>query len=264
MKRNKIKDKYLSKISNPIDNQEGVWEKVQNNHLDITHKILNLCKSIGLILLLLYWSSIPIIILMSFGIDYTKFSFIAKIIYMVMCDVIFLLFIMYIYRKDIIRDFKNFFNKDFLKNIGIALTYWLIGVSIMIFSNFIIYYITHGGMAANEESVRELINKAPIYMLFDVAIYAPITEELIFRRSFKDFIEQKYVYIFVSGLVFGGLHIISSLENITGLLYLIPYGTLGICFAALYKRTDNIFSTISMHALHNSISFAILISSTIF
>ena len=166
---------------------------------------------------------------------------------------------MFAYKDTVVRDFKNFFNKKFLSNMGTSLSYWMIGLAIMIVSNLFISIITNGGMPANEESVRDLIDKVPLYMLFNVIIYAPITEELVFRKSFKDFISNKYVYVLTSGLVFGGLHIISSLTDITGLLYIVPYGTLGITFAILYKKTDNIFSTISVHALHNFISFVILV-----
>jgi membrane protease YdiL (CAAX protease family) len=249
MKRNKIKNKYLNEITT----------NNANNYPKETKKIINFCKSLVLITLLLFWSVILMLVLELIGINYNNLTYSNKIIFSTICDISFMIFLIIIYQKDIIRDFKNFFNKRFLENLGISLGYWLTGLGIMIFSNTIIYFITNGGIATNEESVRALINKVPLYMLFDVSIYAPITEELIFRKSFKDFINNKYIYVLASGLVFGGLHIITSLDTLSGLLYLIPYGALGITFAMLYKKTDNIFSTILMHSLHNSLSFAILI-----
>ena len=56
----------------------------------------------------------------------------------------------------------------------------------MIISNNIINIFFSSATATNENMVRLLIDKYPLYMLFSVAIYAPIVEETIFRRSIKD------------------------------------------------------------------------------
>ena len=127
----------------------------------------------------------------------------------------------------------------------------------MIVSNLILTVITNGGIAGNEESVRKLIDIAPLYMLFNVAIYAPITEELIFRKSIRDFISNKFIYCLVSGIIFGGLHVISTINTPIDALYIIPYSALGISFATLYTKSNNIFSSMSMHALHNTIAILI-------
>ena len=91
-------------------------------------------------------------------------------------------------------------------------------------------------------------------MLYQTVFYAPLSEELIFRRSFKDVFKNKYIYVLISGLVFGGMHVISSASSMSDFLYIIPYSALGIAFALLYYDTDNIFTTISMHSLHNLLS----------
>ena len=50
------------------------------------------------------------------------------------------------------------------------------------------------------------------------------------------------------------IEIIGYIDNVSDLIYLIPYGSLGVCFALLYYKTDNIFSSIVVHSLHNSIA----------
>lgn len=257
--KHKIKNKYLQNISNK---QKRLKVQELNEEIkDTEAKIKNTFKSFGLILLLLFWSYIPLIILMGIGIDYNNFSNIGKIFYITFCDVTLILFLLLIYKKDIIKDFKNFFNKDFFNNFKISLKYWSIGLAIMIISNLFISIITNGAIAGNEESVRELIDKMPLYMLFQIIIYAPLTEEIIFRKSIKDIFNNKYLYILTSGLIFGGLHVVSSLNSTLDLLYLIPYCSLGIAFAALYTKTNNIFSTISVHALHNLLTFTLYLIS---
>ena len=94
-------------------------------------------------------------------------------------------------------------------------------------------------------------------MIFNTVIYAPLTEELAFRKSIKDCTSNKLVYVLTSGLVFGMLHIIYYITSPIDLVYLIPYSALGISFALLYHKTDNIFSTITIHSIHNLLAVII-------
>ena len=165
-----------------------------------------------------------------------------------------------IYHKTLIKDFKNFFNKNIFNNLENAFKYWLLGFIVMVVSNLILTAITEG-IASNEEAVRTLIKAAPIYMFFDVSIYAPLMEELIFRKSIRDITDRKWLYILTSGLIFGGLHVISSISSPVDLLYLIPYSSLGIAFAYSYYKSNNIFSSITMHCMHNTLSFILLMIS---
>ena len=132
----------------------------------------------------------------------------------------------------------------------------------MIISNNLISTFFTSASANNEDAVRSLIDLYPKYMLFSVGIYAPFVEELIFRKSIKDIIPTnnkitKYLYIFISGFIFASLHVIGMIKSNYDLLYIIPYLALGISFAALYNKTDNIFSTIVMHSMHNIIAIIV-------
>ncbi len=223
-------------------------------------KIINVLKSLGLIFLLFFWSSIPMSFLSIWGINLMEASETVKIVYSFGCDVTFLILIIFIYRKTFVKDGKSFF-KNFMENIETSFKYWLIGVTVMALSNVVITFITNGGIAGNEEQVRKLISIAPLFMFFDVALYAPFTEELIFRKSFKDVFKNKWVYIFVSGFVFGALHVISSISSPVDFLYLIPYCSLGFAFAYTYQKTGNIFSTIMMHMMHNTMAIVLYLVS---
>ena len=222
---------------------------------------LNILKSICLILLLITYQYIPIIIFIGFGFSYTKLNSIYKIVYLFITSLLFMILLYYIYRNDIKKDIK-YFKKNLFKILKISIKWWLIGLFIMILSNIIISYINSGNLPENEKSVREMLNKYPIYMLFQISIYAPFTEEIIFRKSIKDIFKNPYIYIIISGLVFGGMHVISSsFSNPSNLLFIIPYGALGSIFAYLYHKTDNIFASMSVHCIHNTITFLLLIIS---
>ncbi len=230
-------------------------KKEKTNIFDKIEKIItNSMISLGLICLILIWSIVPIILTKIVGIDYKELSNIIKVILSFFNDLLLIGILIFIYRKTFFKDFKNFFNQDLGKHILYSFKYWIVGLTIMIVSNCIIAIILGNQLAANEKAVRELIDTYPIYMAFQLIIYAPITEELVFRKSIKNITSNQYIYIFLSGFIFGGMHVISSLSSPIDLLYLIPYCSLGFTFAYLYHKTDNIFSTITAHAFHNTLA----------
>lgn len=217
-------------------------------------KLKHIGTSLGLILLMLTWGAIPSLILIILNIEVDSLPETLKVLYTLIFDITFLILVIFIYKKEIKRDFKNYFNKhNIIKNLKKSLYYWSLGMAIMITCNLIISSFTTS-LAANEQAVREMIDKFPLYMAFQVIIYAPISEEIIFRKSIANIFKNKYLYIFVSGLVFGGLHVISSITSPIDYLYLLPYCSLGFTFALLYKNTNNIFSTITAHAIHNTLA----------
>ena len=211
------------------------------------NRLLNILKSIGIILLMLMFTSIFFGVL---NINPTNITDKEYIFYLTLSNITLILIYILIYRKTLLKDLKEFI-KNFSNNIEIGIKYWLIGFIIMIVSNLIITFILNKGLAGNEQDVRSYLDSFPLFMIFNTVIYAPLIEELTFRKSIKDAISNKWIYILISGLIFGMLHIISYITSWTDLIYLIPYSSLGIAFAMLYHKTDNIYCTISMHAMHN-------------
>ena len=219
----------------------------------MNNKLLNLLKSIGLIFLILFFPTIFFSIL---NINPTNINDKSYIIYFTLSNLVLIAIFILIYRKTLVNDFKELIKKP-LNILETSFKYWFIGFIIMVVSNLIITYILNKGIAGNEQEVRNYIDSFPLFMIFNTVIYAPLTEELTFRKSIKDIINNKWFYVLTSGLVFGMLHISSYITNWTDLIYLIPYGSLGISFALLYHKTNNIYSTISMHAMHNLLAVVV-------
>lgn len=213
----------------------------------------NLIRLITLFLGLMCFSSIPIIL---FNIKIESLTLTQEILYMFGCDLVYLFILLWWNKDTIKKDFKNF-TKDIFDNMETSFKYYILGFISMVVSNLILIFITNGSIAGNEEAVRDMIDKVPLYMGFSTILYAPLTEEIIFRKCIKDVIKNKWLYILLSGLIFGGMHIISSATNLIDVLFIIPYSSLGIAFAYTYYKTDNIFSTIIMHSVHNTFAFVL-------
>lgn len=212
------------------------------------------CFGFLLYFIMSFGSTVPLDL---FNIDYTTMDIVSKQVYLIGYSflTVFLFFILY--EKDIIRDFKDFkvnYKTYFCK----YFKYWLFAIAIMYCSNVcivIIKYLNFGAIsiANNEETVRETLAKAPYYTFIAAAITAPFIEEMTFRKSIRKVFNNDLVFIIISAFIFGGLHVFTTNMTLIDLLYLVPYCAPGVAFAYIYVKTNNIFSSMSLHFLHNSI-----------
>ena len=122
----------------------------------------------------------------------------------------------------------------------------------MVISNIFIGLFITNAKAGNEEGVQQLIHSSRFLSIIAIGILAPIIEELTFRKAFREVFTNKTLFVLASGLIFGGLHVILSLNSLWDLFYIIPYSSLGIAFGYMYQKTDNIYTSIIMHIFHNT------------
>lgn len=207
----------------------------------------------NLLILLSYflYEAIVLIIINSLGIDVSKLNFIQKNIYLFVIDIIYLVSLVFIYRKELKEDFK-----DFKENgSGYIFKYaplYLLGVILMGITNALLVKVTGMEMSTNEQNVRTLIKYYPLYMSFSSVMYAPIVEELIFRKSIKNLFNDNVLFVLMSGLIFGLIHVVGTgNEGINEILMGIPYIIMGLDFAYIYAKTKNIFTTMTLHSIHN-------------
>jgi len=142
------------------------------------------------------------------------------------------------------KNFNEFFDTSF--------KIWMVGFLGMMASNILINILAPSAVAGNENAVQGMIDISPIVMLLTAGIIAPIIEELTFRKAFQNIIKNPTLFVLISGITFGLLHVIFAYENIIDFLYIIPYSSLGIAFAYMVQKTDNICSSILMHFMHNT------------
>jgi len=208
---------------------------------------------IGSIMFILMFliSDLIILLLMSLGIDIESLSSNNKLLISLIISFIFPIILIILYRKDLIKDAKKL-KKNYKEYIDKIINYYTIGVIGMVILNSILQYGLKLGISGNEENIRNLLVEAPIYMFISACILAPFQEEMLFRKVIKDFCKNKYIYIIISGFIFGLLHVIGTASGLE-YLYLLPYGFLGSMFALLYVKTDNIWCPILIHFFHNTL-----------
>ena len=146
---------------------------------------------------------------------------------------------------DLKKNHKTYFQKYF--------KYWFLLLGLMMISNLFITLFTTNDIANNEQAVRETFEIAPIYMFISSVFIAPFLEEFVFRKGIRNIFSNNICFILCSGLLFGGMHVITSFTEYSELLYVIPYSIPGFIFAYLLVKTDNILVPASMHFMHNGI-----------
>ncbi len=224
---------------------------------DVKTSIKNWFKSnykfiITILLYILYQDNFILSIISSFGVNLIKIARTPRILIYALSDFIYVLIILIMFRKEIISGFKDL-KKNLSNRIILSLNCWMIGCIIMTTSSFLIGIILKQNVSENEALVRQSIKLAPLYMFYTCSFIAPIMEEMVFRRSFFGLIKRKWLFIFISGLSFGLLHVLGSYNSALDFLYVIPYGAMGFCFAYLLTKTKNITLPIIIHMLHNTI-----------
>lgn len=208
-------------------------------------------KAILAILMYLCYEGITSYIVKLLHIDIDKLSKSMKVLYVASGEVLCLLFIMFLYRKQIINGLKEI-KKKLEEYAFFGGKVWLFGAFAMSVSTYIVGSILNKPISDNENVVRILIHRYPSYMVFSTIIFAPIVEELVARKAIRDLIKNDKIFLLVSGLSFGILHVIFTAKVPLDLLYAIPYGCMGIAFAYMLLKKKNIALPICVHMIHNA------------
>ena len=210
--------------------------------------------AIAIYFILPYFKTVPFLLV---GLDPATLPNYVQSIYLMFFELLMMALILMLYKDKLIHDWKDLkkHHMDYFKK---YIKYWILALIIMMGSNIIISALNQGGIAGNEESVREIFGSSPIYMFFSAVLFAPVVEELIFRQSIRNiFPKTTWLFILFSGLIFGFLHVVNNVEHFVDILYLIPYSAPGFMFAYMLAKSDNIFIPMGFHFMHNGIMMSL-------
>lgn len=176
-------------------------------------------------------------------------------------NLIFCIILFLMYYKDLIKEFKTY-KGNFRENFRKGFKYYVLGFIGMVFFNLIIAVFIKN-ISSNESQVREMLYQTPIITFLCIAITAPLSEEIVFRKSLMPVIKNKWTYVILSGVLFGGAHILTNILSntfvLTDLIYILPYGCLGASFALMDNETKSTFTSIVIHSMHNSLTGLLLL-----
>ena len=215
-------------------------------------RISNLVKGLFAFFFFLFIQYYIADILTLFHVDVASLSAGAKTAISFGIDILLMVVMFIIYRQELKEDFEKM--KEHHKTyFSTCFKYWIYALITMVISNYLILIFSGSELPNNEEAIRQMFTVSPIYTFLSAVFYAPFVEELVFRKSLRNIFNNDILFVLFSGLIFGGMHIIGNFSSLTDLLYIIPYGAPGVFFAMMLIKTDNIFTSMGFHFMHNGI-----------
>lgn len=165
--------------------------------------------------------------------------------------------------KSLVADFKKF-RKDWLKNIGIIILSFgaiLVGMNLI---GSVYELLGIEGSSNNQELINyALSSSTKYYMMISIVLFAPLLEELIFRKLLFGLVETSMklsgiVAVIISSVVFAALHI--DFSNLKDLVFIFQYLFLaGAISFSYYKFDRNIYIPIGIHFLNNFLSLLVIL-----
>lgn len=147
-------------------------------------------------------------------------------------------------------DFKNI-KKDYKKVLINVILFTILFTILVNVSNYLLYNLS-GSIADREMTNETLVLSSPLLMFITIGIISPIFEELTLRYPYRNININKYVKLLIMTICFVILHL-TTINNIYDILYIIPYLLLNLEFGYSYFKSNNIYGSILIHILNNSI-----------
>lgn len=199
------------------------------------------------------------------GINYSDFNYIDYACLNTFIELIMFVVVILFYKKYLKKDLVLFKlnKKDYIKKIiSYFLIFLVVKYGVALFSSLLLVMLGSDLVTSeNQEAVVNLAKTLPFMMMISTSLLAPFVEEGIFRLGIKKVINNKYLFILVSGLVFGFMHIFpTELPLYVALIESLNYVTMGLLLAYIYNETDNIYVVVIIHALNNLLSMLMILA----
>jgi membrane protease YdiL (CAAX protease family) len=173
-------------------------------------------------------------------------------------DISFLFGIMILYQDILINDLKKFFKSfDLKKKLKIILG----GCAVIIFINILGGFITEvlfPNQVEIDENTNALYNLEMAYTVFKTAIFAVIAEELVFRKSVRDVIDNNIVFILISSLLYALMNIAYVNFNLISIVDLVQCFLFGVVLSYIYVKTDNVIAIMLVKFAYTLIPLTIM------
>ena len=128
------------------------------------------------------------------------------------------------------------------------------------FLSLVVQFFLPNDPSVNQQIATDLTLSQPLFSFFAVVIFAPLTEELIFRGMLARYLfpkqdnsKQTLIFLLVSSLLFALIHFPGDVQQF------LVYASLGLSLGLAYVSRKGLVYSISLHALNNLVSFLMIL-----
>lgn len=199
-----------------------------------------------------------LIIILYFVLPYLSSMFLNANLANAIISIIFAIAIIFIYRKSFINDFKDFGKNKwkYLKNILLNV---LIIFVITIVTNLLLTLIFDiRETSENDYSLRTMYKSSPIILFLLTAIYYPIVEGIVFRKTIREIIDKKWLFIIFSALFYFFFNVAYTSFTLNNILSSLCYFFIMLVLSNYYWKTNNLTASILVISISNIITYFIV------
>ena len=128
------------------------------------------------------------------------------------------------------------------------------------FLSLVVQFFLPNDPSVNQQIATDLTLSQPLFSFFAVVIFAPLTEELIFRGMLARYLfpkqdnsKQTLIFLLISSIIFALIHFPGTLQQF------LVYASLGLSLGLAYVSRKGLLYSISLHALNNLVSFLMIL-----
>ena len=128
------------------------------------------------------------------------------------------------------------------------------------FLSLVVQFFLPDNPSVNQQTATDLTLAQPLFSFFVIVIFAPLTEELIFRGMLARYLfpkqdnsKQTLLFLLVSSVLFALGHFPSDVQQF------LVYFSLGFSFGLAYVSRKGLVYSISLHVLNNLVSFLMIL-----
>lgn len=199
-----------------------------------------------------------------YEIVFNIFKFNNSILNLFIFDILYIVFIVVFYFKELKEDLKDFKKGKFSKIIKKIICYILIIFILNIIMGLIVGLILPNSevIGENSKSIINLFDISFWYTMFKTIIFASFAEEIMFRKSISSIINNKFLFIIISSIIYASINVMyTDLSSNFMIIDFISYFILSVVICIAYvKNNNNIFYPIFIKLIYNLIPTIILFS----
>lgn len=170
---------------------------------------------------------------------------------------LFALLIIYLYKDTFKSDFKDLKEnkKKYIKSILINV---VLIFAIMIITNALIGILLNiKETSENDYSLLAMFKKSPFVLILLTSIYYPVVEGVIFRKSVRDIIDNKWMFIMFSSVFYFFFNIAYTSLSLNSIITSLCYLFSMMLLSNYYYKTNNFTASVIVMMIYNLIISAI-------
>ena len=127
------------------------------------------------------------------------------------------------------------------------------------FLSLVVQFFLPDDPSVNQQIATDLTLSQPLFSFFAVVLFAPLTEELLFRGMLARYLfpkqdkSKQVLFLLVSSVLFALIHFPGDVQQF------LVYTSLGFSLGLAYISRKGLVYSISLHALNNLVSFLMIL-----